>query len=75
MEKIINPKKGKLKEDIYQLIRNDIPLRLKISEVLGIIESSVYNAARRKAPVLEMYIVVKIIMEHTEKSEDEIFEI
>lgn len=74
MAKVAQPKKGRLKEDIYQLIRNDIPLRIKISEGLGVIESSVYGAAKRKAPVLEKYIVIKIIMEYTEKSEEEIFE-
>jgi len=63
-----------MKNEIYHLIRNDIPLRVKIARFLGITDASVYNSATRKAPRLTEYPVVKIIMEHTGKSEEEIFE-
>ena len=64
-----------MRNEIYHLIRNDIPLRIKIANLLGITDASVYNSATRKAPRLTEYLVVKIIMKHTGKSEEEIFEI
>lgn len=63
-----------MKEEIYKLIRTDIPLRMKIAELIGTTDASVYNAATRKAPRLSHYHIVKIIMDHTGKTEDEIFE-
>lgn len=63
-----------MKLEIYEIIRNNIPLRNSIADYLGITEHSVYVYAVRMAPKLEDYIVVKIIMKHTGKSEKEIFD-
>lgn len=62
-----------MKDEIYTIIRNDVPLRKKIAECLDISDQSVYGHAVRKAPKLNEYPVVKIIMEHTGKKEQEIF--
>ena len=63
-----------MKEEIYKIIRNNPDLREKIGNELGIIESSVYGLAKRKSDKLQKFSVVKIIMEHTGKAEEEIFE-
>lgn len=59
---------------IYQTIRTDVPLRKKIANYLDITDASVYNCAKRKAPRLKEYGVVRIIMAHTGKTEKEVFE-
>ena len=63
-----------MKEEIYKIIRNSPELREKIALELGIIESSVYGLAKRKSEKLEKFSVVKIIMSHTNKTEEQIFE-
>lgn len=63
-----------IKDEIYHLIRNDVKLRMKMANHLEIAESTIYLHATRKAPKLNDYNLIKILMEHTGKSEDDIFE-
>lgn len=63
-----------IKKEIYKLIRNDTKLRRKIANELEVTDASVYGHAVREAPKLKEYPVVKIIMEHTGYSEDQIFD-
>lgn len=65
--------KEKLNDEVYQLIRNDIPLREKISKQLGITESSVYVYARRKSLTLSKPVVVEILKKHLNLPEDKLF--
>jgi hypothetical protein len=62
------------KDEIYTIIRNDIPLRDKLRALFGITDASVWRLAARKAPKLMEYPAIKIIMEHTGKEEHEIFD-
>ena len=64
-----------MKNEIYTIIRNDVPLRKKIADHLGVTDSTVYGHAVRKAPKLNEYPIVRIIMEHTRKKEDEVFDL
>ena len=64
--------KSNLKEEIYHLIRNDIPLREKISSQIGVTVDSVYKYAFRKSPTLSKPIVIAIISKHLNKKEFEI---
>ena len=64
----------KLKDEVYFQIRNDIQLREKISEQLGITDISVYRYGVRKSPTLSKPVIIKVISEHTGKSESEIIE-
>lgn len=63
-----------IRNEIYHLIRNDIKLRRDIADELGVTDSTVYGHAVRKAPKLNEYPVIKIIMTHTGFDEDKIFE-
>lgn len=63
------------REEIYHLIRNDWQLRQTLADVLGISEGSIYTYAKRKAPKLEHYLVVKQLMLYTGKSDTEVFKI
>lgn len=63
-----------IRKEIYHLIRNDIKLRRKIADELGVTDTTVYGHAIREAPKLNGYPVIKIIMTHTGFKEDEIFE-
>lgn len=67
-------KKKKLKEEVYHIIRNDIPLRKKLSEALNIEIASVYSAASRKSTKFSLPSILEIIANHTEISIDEITE-
>lgn len=63
-----------MKEEIYQLIRNDVKLRIKMAVHLGVSDATVYLHAKRKANKLNDYFLVKILMLHTGLKEKEIFE-
>lgn len=63
----------KMRDDIYTIIRNDVPLRKKIADHFNVRDQTIYEHAVRKAPKLNEYPVVKIIMEHTGKKEEDIF--
>ncbi len=63
-----------IRDDIYHLIRNDVKLRTKMAAHLEVSDATIYSHAKRKAPKLNDYNLVKILMEHTGKSEKEIFE-
>ena len=63
---------SKLREEIYSVIRNDIPLREKISSQIGITVDSVYRYAFRKSPTLSKPIVIRVLSEHLNKKECEI---
>jgi hypothetical protein len=67
-----NLKKRKLKDEIYNIIRNDIPLRDKIAKALNIEKDSVYGAAVRKSTKFSLPFVLKIISEHTGKTKEEL---
>lgn len=62
-----------IRNEIFDIIRNDVPLRKKIADYLGITDWTVYGHAVRKAPKLNDAIVVEIIKKHTGKSLEEIF--
>jgi hypothetical protein len=64
----------KIKEEIFHLIRNDVKLRIKMAAYSGVSDTTIYLHAKRKAPKLYDYNLVKIVMDHTGKSEEEIFE-
>lgn len=63
-----------LKDEVYHIIRNDIPLRTKIAEALSIENNSVYAAALRKAPKLSLPFIVDLIAKYTGKNKTEILE-
>lgn len=66
--------KRHLKNDLYTIIRNDIPLRNKIASSLNIEPASVYVLARRKSKKFSLPFIVELISEHTGKSKEEILE-
>jgi hypothetical protein len=59
----IEPKK--LTEEVYHIIRNDIPLREKIAKQLLIDTNSVYTHAVRKSKSLQKPFILEIIKNHT----------
>ena len=61
-----------LTDEVITEIRNNIPLRKKIAEYLDVADSSVYAQAKRRAPKLNDYVIVKMIMEATGKTEKEV---
>lgn len=63
-----------LKQEIYQKIRTDIPLRQKIADALKIENNSVYAAALRKSPKLSLPFIVDLIAKYTGKRNEEILE-
>lgn len=63
-----------IRDEIYHLIRNDLKLRIKMASHLDVSDATIYLHAKRKAPKLNDYNLVKILMDHTGKSEEEIFE-
>lgn len=67
-------KKRKLKNEIYQIIRNDISLREKIGKALNIQRESVYTSAVRKAIKFDIPSVLDIISKHTGKSKEDLLE-
>ncbi|OCB78002.1 hypothetical protein [Flavobacterium crassostreae] len=67
------PKKS-LKKEVYQIIRNDIPLRHQIATALNIESNSVYVAAVRKSPKLSLPFIVDLIAKSTGKMKHEILE-
>jgi len=62
-----------MKEEIFNIIRTNVPLRKSIADYLGVTDSTVYGHAIRKAPKLNDAIVVEIIKKHTGKKLNEIF--
>lgn len=66
--------KTKLKQSVYNQIRNDIPLRDMISKEIGITERSVYVYATRKAPTLNKPVVLKLLKKYTGLSEKELLD-
>lgn len=62
-----------LKDEVYQLIRQDWQLREVIANSLGVSEGTIYAYAKRKSQRLEHYFSVKLIMFYTSKTEKEIF--
>jgi FixJ family two-component response regulator len=73
LELITEINNKKMRQEIYDIIRNDVPLRKTIADYLGISDNTVYLHATRMAPKLNDFIIVKIIMKHTGKKEKEIF--
>lgn len=67
-------KKIKLKEEIYNKIRNDIPLREAIAGKIGITERSVYVYATRKSPTLHKPVVVEVLKKQLGVKNEELFE-
>ncbi len=67
----------KLSEEVKRIIRNDIPLRKKIAEELGIEQITVYEyvARPKREKALTRYpIVIKVLKEHTGLKDKDIFE-
>lgn len=71
----ITKKKKKLKDEIYNIIRNDIPLRAKIADALNIERDSVYGSAVRKSTKFSLPFVLEIISKHTGKPKDELTDV
>jgi len=68
MEKILS-------EEVKKIIRNDIPLRKKIAEQLGIEQSTVYGyvAKPSREKALTRYpVTLKVLKEHTGMKESQI---
>lgn len=65
----------KINKGILHIIRNDVKLRIKMAAHLGVSDSTIYLHAKRNAPKLNDYGLIKIVMEHTGKTEEEIFEL
>lgn len=63
-----------LKDEIYQLIRNDWNLRQKLASIINVSENTIYGHAVKKAPKLEHYKIVVEIMNYTGKKDKEVFE-
>ena len=66
--------KKKLKNDVYHIIRNDIPLRHLLAKALNIEAESVYRSAFRESTKFSLPFIVEIIAKHTGKPKDEIVE-
>ena len=65
-------KKRALKDEVYIIIRNDIPLRHKLAAALNIEVQSVYDAARRKSTKFSLPFILDIIAKHLGKPKDEL---
>lgn len=63
-----------MKNEIYHIIRNDIPLRAEIAKALNIESNSVYIAAKRKSGKLSLPFIVDLIAKSTGKPKNEILE-
>jgi len=70
----ITKKKKKLKDEIYNIIRNDIPLRHKIGKQLNIEVQSVYDSARRKSTKFSLPIILEVISKHTGKPKEDLID-
>lgn len=68
----LRSKKKKLTDNVYAIIRNDIPLRHKLATALQIEPQSVYVAATRKSIKFSIPFVLEIIAKHTGKTKDEL---
>jgi len=65
----------KLSEEAKKIIRNDIPLRKKIAEQLGIEQNTVYDYVvrpNREKAITRYPIAIKTIKEHTGLKESQI---
>jgi hypothetical protein len=68
-------KEKKLTEQIKLIIRNDIPLRKKIGEQLGIEQDTVRNYAsqpKREKALTRYPITIEVIKKHTGLKENQI---
>lgn len=74
MGKTITKKRRKLREDIYQIIRNDIPLRTKIADQLTIEVQSVYLLAVRQSTKFSLPVILEILEDHLGRNKEEILE-
>lgn len=63
-----------MKDEIYNLIRNNPQLRELIGKEMNVLESTVYTHAVRKAPCLEKKGVLRILTKATGLKEHELFE-
>lgn len=66
--------KKKLKADVYNIIRNDIPLRYLLAEALNIETVSVYTLAKRESTKFSLPFVLDIISKHTGKTKEELLD-
>lgn len=64
-----------MKDEILELIKSDLALRKKISNIFNVPDGTVYNMANRNAYKLHNYFVVKLLMKETGKKENEIFNV
>jgi len=65
----------KLTEEIKIIIRNDIPLRKKIAEQIGVEQNTVYQYAlrpKREKSLTKYPIVLEILKKHTGLKESQI---
>jgi len=67
-------KKKQLKDEIYTIIRNDIPLREKIAAQLSIQVQSVYLLAVRKSTKFSLPFVLDVISEHLRKPQEQLID-
>jgi hypothetical protein len=67
-------KKKQLKDEIYTIIRNDIPLREKIAAQLSIQVQSVYLLAVRKSTKFSLPFVLDVIADHLRKPKEQLID-
>lgn len=75
MATTITQKKRKLKDEIYNIIRNDIPLREKIAAQLNIQVQSVYLLAVRESTKFSLPFVLDIIAKHLGKPKEDLTDV
>ena len=63
-----------LKENIWERLISDIPLRLKVALALGISEAGVIKGAKRRSGVFTKKAALNAICEHTGMEEQDILE-
>jgi len=61
-----------LTDEVLTEIRNNVPLRRMIADYIGVTDSTVYGHCQRNAPRLNDYVIVKMIMASTGKTQKEV---
>jgi hypothetical protein len=64
----------KMKQRVFNLIKTDLELRKKISDVHNVSDNSIKLLAVRKSPKLTEYNILNVIKEHTKLTDEQIFE-
>ena len=59
---------------VWDLLKTDLQLRMKVAVALGVGEDAVKGSIRRKSDVLTKIAAIRAIQEYTGMTEDEIVE-